>query len=295
VEEGFQANCAGCHTTCGQCHISRPASVGSGFIQVAGSPYSHRFRPTPDMNEQCIACHGSRIGHDFLGEGEGNEVDVHRNLQCVGCHSKEEIHGDPTHTAEDHYEHRYEVTNMPRCENCHGSIDNSYHNAHVDGFASNLQCQVCHSQPYKNCTNCHDLSTSEKYNIDPSVLQLKVAKNDGGDSGLNNPNRPEYDYVLVRHVPVDPGTFDDWGLELPNYTEVPTWKYTSPHNIVRWTAQTTSDGSCGASCHGTPDTPEGFFLRESDLYEADGTTPLPDYNANIDFVMPDPDKVKGKK
>ena len=51
---------------------------------------------------------------------------------------------------------------MPRCENCHGGVSNSYHNAHVDGFASNLQCQVCHSQPYKNCTNCHNLASAEK-------------------------------------------------------------------------------------------------------------------------------------
>jgi thiosulfate/3-mercaptopyruvate sulfurtransferase len=304
VEEGFQANCAGCHTTCGQCHISRPKSVGSGFIQIAGSPYSHRFRPSPDMNEQCIACHGSRIGNDFLGQSEGNVEDTHRQMQCKGCHTMEEIHGDPTHTEENHYNDRYEVTNMPRCEECHGTEaewDNSYHNAHVDGFASNLQCQVCHSQPYKNCTNCHNLGSGEKspdkYDIDPSMVQLKIAPNDGGPSGLNNPNRAEYDYVLVRHTPVDPGTFDDWGLSLPNYTAVPTWKYTSPHNIVRWTAQTTVEAgqSCGTSCHGTPDSPEGFFLRESDLYETDGVTRLPDYDANINFVMPDPDKVKSDK
>ncbi len=285
VEEGFQANCAGCHTTCGQCHISRPQSVGGGFIQIAGSPYSHRFRPTPDMNEQCVACHGSRIGNDFLGQSEGNVQDVHRNMQCAGCHTMDELHGDPTHTEENHYEHRYEVANMPRCENCHGGVSNSYHNAHVDGFASNLQCQVCHSQPYKNCTNCHNLASAEKgdkFAIDPSVLQLKIARN-------TSPFRTEYENILVRHVPVDPGTFDDWGLALPNYTDVPTWKYTSPHNIVRWTAQTTVEEgqSCSTSCHQTADGPEGFFLRESDLYEADGTTPLPDYEANIEMVIPE--------
>lgn len=295
-DEGFQANCAGCHTTCGQCHISRPTSVGGGFMQIAEMSYAHRFRETPHITENCTACHGSRVGTDFTGalaeDGENNVPDFHysRGFSCVSCHEKEELHGDPTHTAENHYTHRYEVADMKRCEDCHGTEaawGNAYHNAHVDGFASNLQCQVCHSQPYKNCTNCHNLDTAEKYNIDPSVVQFKIAHNPRTDF------RPEYDYVVVRHTPVDPGSFDDWGLALPGYLDVPTWKYTSPHNVIRWTAQTTVEAgqSCSTSCHGTPDSPEGFFLRESDLYEADGVTRLPDYEANIGIVMPS-DKIE---
>jgi len=125
------------------------------------------------------------------------------------------------------------------------------------------------------------LGTAEKFDINVSEIQLKIGVN-------TNPNRSEYDFSLVRHVPVDPGTFDDWGLALPEYLSVPTWKYTSPHNIIRWTAQTTveSGQSCSDSCHNTEDSPQGFFLRESDLYEADGVTRLPDYDANIDYVIP---------
>jgi len=150
----------------------------------------------------------------------------------------------------------------------------------------NMQCQVCHSQPYKNCTNCHNLVADEepnKYDIDPSVVQFKIAQNP-------SPHRPEYDYVVVRHVPVDPGTYDDWGLTLPGYLDEPTWKYTSPHNILRITPQTTvADGAtCATACHGTPDSPEGWFLRESDLYDGSGSR-LPDYEANIGIVLPDPD------
>jgi thiosulfate/3-mercaptopyruvate sulfurtransferase len=112
-KDGFQAKCAGCHTTCGQCHISRPNSVGGGFPIITLKPGSHRFRGTPDMNEQCTACHGSRIGVDFKGEIEGNVKDVHYNkgFKCEFCHKKDEIHGDGTK-----YEHRYEVAGMPRCE-----------------------------------------------------------------------------------------------------------------------------------------------------------------------------------
>jgi hypothetical protein len=291
-EEDFEAKCAGCHTTCGQCHVSRPNSVGGGFPKLGGLiMLSHTFSKTPNMTEQCTACHGSRVGVDYLGQDEavGNSPDVHSSdKKCEGCHSATEIHGDSQYDG-DHYNHRYEVKTMPRCEDCHGSEanwDNDYHNAHVDGNFSNLQCQVCHSQPYKNCTNCHNLvpdEKSEKFDIDPSVVQFKIAKNPRTDT------RGEYDYVVVRHVPVDPGTYADWGLILedPDYSSEPTWKYTSPHNILERTPQTTVEEgqSCSFSCHQTEDSPNGFFLRESDLYGPDGVA-LPDYEANIDIVIP---------
>jgi len=325
----YDNKCGGCHTTCGQCHVSRPNSVGGGFPKFGGIVYSaHGFNRTPDMTENCTACHGSRIGTDFNGDLEGVSRDVHRNngMKCEGCHTGTELHGDGQHEG-DHYTHRYQVATMPRCETCHDAdiqvdtgtgctrchingvgedpvevpaelVNHAHHIAdnsscshcHRDGVPSmtpaNLQCQVCHSQPYKNCTNCHNLVADEepnKYDIDPSVVQFKIAQNP-------SPHRPEYDYVVVRHVPVDPGTYDDWGLTLPGYLDEPTWKYTSPHNILRITPQTTvADGAtCATACHGTPDSPEGWFLRESDLYDGSGSR-LPDYEANIGIVLPDPD------
>jgi len=283
-QAGFGANCAGCHTTCGQCHVSRPNSVGGGFPIITLKPGSHRFKAIPDMNEQCTACHGSRIGVDFKGEIEGNVRDVHylQGYKCDFCHSKEEIHGDGQYNGE-HYDHRYEVATMPRCEKCHrNTTPNAYHDMHVGNPGLNLQCQVCHSQPYKNCTNCHNLDAGakvDKYDIDPSVVQLKIAKN-------VNPNRQEYDFALVRHTPIDPDTFADWGLTLPDYDIKPTWQYTSPHNIIRRAPQTgDGTGSCNAACHGAADGPEGYLLRESDLKDAAGN-PLVDYDANIGIVIP---------
>ena len=284
-EDDFEAKCAGCHATCGQCHVSRPTSVGGGFPKIAGMFLnSHTFAKTPNFTEQCTACHGSRIGIDYLGDIEGNTPDVHRaSMKCEACHSATEIHGDSQYDG-DHYEHRYEVKTMPRCEDCHSALEaNSYHNAHVDGFASdaNLQCQVCHSQPYKNCNNCHNLVADEKadkYDIEPSYIQFKIAQNPRSDY------RGEYDYVVVRHIPVDPGTYADWGLTLESeyYNSEPTWKYTSPHNILLQTPQTTveSGEGCSASCHGSE-----YYLTESDLYGADGVTALPDYEANIGIVI----------
>ncbi len=296
-EDMFSNKCGGCHTTCGQCHVSRPNSVGGGFPKFGGVVYAaHRFSRTPNQSENCTACHGSRIGVDFNGDlnEEGDVHSTQERMKCESCHHAEEIHGDNQYEG-DHYTHRYQVKTMPRCNDaaCHPVLgDNSYHQAHVGVEGSNLQCQVCHSQPYKNCTNCHNLGTGEKgdkFEINPSVVQFKIAKNP-------SPYRTEYDYCVVRHVPVDPNTYEDWGLELPGYLDEPTWKYASPHNILKETPQTTEvEGKgCGTACHGTPDSPEGWFLRESDLRDLNGD-PLPDYNANIGLVISDDSSIFKEK
>lgn len=173
---------------------------------------------------------------------------------------------------------------MPRCEDCHTiapGTGNSYHNVHVgDAVGANLQCQVCHSQPYKNCTNCHNLAGD--YDIEPSRIQFKIGRN-------TNPYRSEYDYTVVRHTPIDPNTYADWGLSLPGYTDKPTWQYASPHNILRWTPQTTVTGGapCYDSCHNSPDGPNGYLLRETDLYADGGITKLIDYDCNTSVVIPE--------
>jgi len=335
VEDMFSAKCGGCHTTCGQCHVSRPTSVGGGFPKFGGVVYSaHGFNRTPDMTENCTACHGSRVGTDFNGDEElGITRDTHRNMgmKCEACHTAQEIHGDGQYTG-DHYTHRYEVETMPRCETCHAGdlpvnpggtscatchvngvgvdpvevpamyVNHAHHvegaavdcgHCHRDGVPGtplpNMQCQVCHSQPYKNCYNCHNLVADtkiDKFDIEPSVYQFKIAHNP-------SPHRTEYDYSVVRHVPVDPDTYADWGLSLPGYLDEPTWKYASPHNVIAKTPQTTVDAgqSCSLSCHGTPDSPDGWFLRESDLRDASGN-PRPDYDANIGIVIGAPGKAK---
>jgi thiosulfate/3-mercaptopyruvate sulfurtransferase len=279
----YDAKCGTCHTTCGQCHVSRPNSVGGGLIRNGG----HKFRESPHNTEQCTACHGSRIAFDYTGENPGNQQDVHRSygFLCENCHSAQEIHGDGLSTnASGHYEHRYEVSSMPRCENCHETeaSTNSYHTAHWNGWTNvDLQCQVCHSQSYKNCTNCH--LTAGAYELEPSVLSFKI-----GHNTLESTVR-DYDYVVVRHVPIHQDTYSHWGLSLPNYDDVPTWKYASPHNIVKWTDQTTvNGGSCGSSCHDQAgQNPKGFYLREVDLL--DNGTPLPDQNANQNVVIKESD------
>ena len=114
-------------------------------------------------------------------------------------------------------------------------------------------------------------------------MLFRIAKN-------LSPYRTEYDYVVVRHTPVDPDTYAEWGLALTDYLTKPTWQYASPHNILKNTPQTEAGASCGSNCHDTPNTTDGIFLREIDLYQADGVTELPDYQANLPIVMPDPSK-----
>jgi hypothetical protein len=121
----------------------------------------------------------------------------------------------------------------------------------------------------------------EGYDIDPSVIQLKIARNEA-------PYRPEYDISIVRHVPVDPGTFDNWGVVLSDFTNVPTWKYSSPHNVIASTPQTqVEDGqSCAASCHGTAGAPSPYLLRVEDLDEAGTGDQQANIDANLDIVIP---------
>jgi len=304
VQAGFEASCASCHATCGQCHVSRPNTAGGGF-PVTGASLSHRFVATPDQNQQCVACHVN-VGADFLGELPGNQADVHGEAgkRCEFCHDAQEIHGDAQY-AGTHYESRFEVATMPRCEECHATLEANIAHIHHAGanpdcgqchhnegsdcgachrggiafaFAYPLpvgQCQTCHAQPYQNCSNCHGLTAAGGWDIDPPAVQFKIARN-------ANPERSEYDFVVVRHAPVAPETFAEWGLNLPRYSDQPTWTYSAPHNIQRRTTQANVAGqNCYVACHNSASGPDGFLLRESDL------TGLADYEANLGIVIPE--------
>jgi hypothetical protein len=115
----------------------------------------------------------------------------------------------------------------------------------------------------------------------PSYLGFKIGKNP-------LPELRDYKYVTLRHVPISRDTYDGWGYTggLPQYNSLPTWKYTSPHNIQRWTARTDTTGgrSCSDACHNSPATVDGFFLRQVDL------DLLPDeVEANLPYAVPDTD------
>lgn len=262
--EMFAARCASCHGTCGQCHISRPGSVRGGLVS------GHQFRKTPSQKDNCTACHGSRVGEEFRGEHPGIPEDVHwrSGMNCTACHDGDELHGDGT-TPDD----RYANDAGPQCTSCHpdaesASSDVTHHAIH----GGKVACQVCHSLEYKNCYSCHVELDAQGLRF-PSELDFRIGRNP-------NPNeRHPYDYVVVRHIPVAPDTFEPWGLELENYAGAPTWKMATPHNIQKNTPQTES---CD-NCHGSLD----LFLTTSYVQELieRGVMTSEELDANAEIVV----------
>ncbi len=111
-----------------------------------------------------------------------------------------------------------------------------------------LSCQVCHSETYINCNSCHvavsETSGNPFFTTEESFFTFLIGRNPRRDA-----DRP-YEYVPVRHVPVDPESFAFYGDDLlPDFNNQPTWRYATPHNIQRQTPQTES---CD-HCHGNPD------------------------------------------
>ena len=245
--EAFNNHCSSCHTTCGQCHVSRPDESEGGLLA------SHEFRETPSMQYNCVACHGSRVGAEYLGENEGIPADVHwteGNMTCAKCH------GDELHGSGESASSRYDNTALVRCEDCHEDVlANTAGNEQHEQHLSDLSCQVCHAVAYKNCYGCH-VSIDEEgipcRTSEPSVVQFEI-----GYNPIQSSERP-YGYVVLRHVPTCAGTCDYYGASLfPDFDEVSTWKYATPHNIQLHTPQ---NESCNA-CHGNSD----IFLTEDDI------------------------------
>lgn len=203
------------------------------------------------MTRTCTGCHGSRVKDEYTGRNEGFPADIHftqGRMSCVGCHTGDEMHGVDMNVA-----HRYEGERTPACEECHAeavSADSGImqHSLHGD----KLSCQVCHSVDYKNCANCHVQQSDEGipyFEIDPSWIDFRIGLNE------NQSEERPWEYVLVRHVPINPESFAYYGENLlPNFDERATWVETTPHNIQRNTPQTEA---C-ENCHGNAE----LFLTE---------------------------------
>ncbi len=250
----FNNHCASCHTSCGECHVSQPKNVGGGLFS------GHVFEKTPPMTRSCTACHGSRVGNEYLGKNEGFPGDVHfreARMNCVKCHTGVELHGDPSNAPD----HRLSGAEQPKCTDCHpdaasGADGIEMHAYHGDG--TTLSCQVCHSISYTSCDGCH-VAISEKtgnpfFETQATYMTFFIGKNP-----IQSEDRP-YRYVPVRHVPISPTSYQFYGENLlTNFDSLPTWVYATPHNIQRNTPQ---NASCEA-CHGNPE----IFLTEDKVQE----------------------------
>ena len=241
-------HCSSCHTTCGQCHVSQPTSVGGGLIS------GHQFKKVQAFTRTCTGCHGSRVNNEYTGRNEGLPADVHwtkAGMACFKCHTGAQLHGMTGQPSM-----RYDCKPAHACTDCHpnavaGKGQVQQHNLHGDKLA----CQVCHSVAYKSCYSCH-LQTNDKgqpfFKIEPSVMTFKIGLNP-----LKSTDRP-WNYVVLRHAPVDPNSFGFYGKDiLGKFNALPTWKYATPHNIERSTPQTKT---CNG-CHGNA----AIFLNEKDL------------------------------
>ncbi|MFC2046496.1 hypothetical protein ACFLTC_03130 [Chloroflexota bacterium] len=262
LEEMRGNHCDNCHTTCGQCHVSRPTNLGGGLVD------GHVFKEIPPMNLTCTGCHGSRIENEYKGKNDGVKADVHwikGGMPCFTCHSAGELHG-----AMGPFDHRYDGPPTPGCRDsdCHPAAAPGDGIAqHTESHFEALSCQGCHSTTYKNCYSCHvGMEDGTAYfKTEPSEMMFKIGRNP-----LQSPDRP-WTYVPLRHVPIDRDSFSYYGEGLlPNFDALPTWKYATPHNIQRITPQ---NETCGA-CHGSTE----FFLTADDV-DAD------ELEANRDVIV----------
>jgi len=266
--EGYTANCASCHGTCGNCHIVRPSAGGGGLAN------GHMFNKTPDMVTVCIVCHTSRGGHAYLGVAPGTLPDVHltsNQFTCDNCHSGSELHGDGNPV-----DQRYAYSKLPECENCHTSIEssNNYHSMHYGDF----NCQVCHSQDYNNCGSCHIHGEGARI---PSYLGYKIAANPLPEL------RPGFEFALVRRTLAAPDNWKEYGVDnYVNFEAFPTYNYTTPHNILRWTQRTEvqQGNSCSYNCHIRND---GGTLVNKELYLFDEDLLDWEKNASNSIIVDD--------
>jgi thiosulfate/3-mercaptopyruvate sulfurtransferase len=254
LEEMLATHCDSCHTTtCGQCHVTRPDSLGGGL--VAG----HLFQAAPATDETCAGCHGSRIDVEYKGHDSSVPPDIHwqqAGMTCFDCHSPLEMHGSLGE-----FLHRYDGPPTPTCqqEGCHPGVNERDGIAqHDEAHLEALSCQVCHSMPYRNCFGCHVTVEDgiPSFDTEPPQMLFKIGLNP-----LQSSERP-WAYVPVRHVPIERDSFAYYGTNLlPNFDAQPTWKFSTPHNIQRITPQS---ASCNA-CHGNADcylTPEDISAEE---------------------------------
>lgn len=262
VNGARETHCRSCHSSCGQCHISRPESVEGGLLE------GHLFQKRPPMHTVCTACHGSRIEKEYLGKNKGIPPDVHKQkyFKCTKCHNADEMHGDGRD-----YGNRYEVENGPKCVDCHEDIyaATSENSEQHETHKGRVSCYVCHSMRYKNCYVCHvgkDKKGFKFFKNQASVIDFKIGLNP-----LRSKKRPEK-FVTVRHIPVDRRTFKFYVENgLTHFDNLSTWKLATPHNIQRKTPQ---NKSCNA-CHEQ----NSLFLLEKDV--------RPEYSAaNSKVIVP---------
>ena len=261
MKDGYNTNCAKCHATCGDCHVNRPKAGGGGLYQ------SHSFFKTPNMVDHCTTCHTSRGGHAYFGVGAGTVPDVHlteAGYNCMSCHTKHEIHGDGKM-----YDQRYKYPELPKCTNCHTNVNNSnmFHSMHINTFS----CNTCHSQDYNNCGSCH-VGSEEGARIH-AYQGYKIGMNPIKDT------KTTYKFALLRQSVMAPDSWQNYGIpNLVNFDVRPTYKYTTPHGLIKITTRTghkdtngnwVVNSNCMEGCHIKKNSDGSYTNKELYLFDSD--------------------------
>ncbi len=245
----YTNHCTGCHADCSDCHVSRPSALGGGLLS------GHLFKKTASIWLTCGGCHSARIADDYKGNHEGIPPSIHwekEGMLCGDCHTDDAAYHNGSHGGT-----RYEDPTAPTCIQCHEDVRPDDGIAqHDQRHLESMACQTCHAAgQYKSCYGCHtglDEKGLPYFTTEPSQMTFKI-----GHNPIPSERHP-WEWVLLRHAPANQDLFAYYGENLlPGFDNLPTWKYTSPHNMRRITPQ---NKTCN-SCHGQ----KALFLTEEDV------------------------------
>jgi len=84
--------------------------------------------------------------------------------------------------------------------------------------------------------------------------------------------RAGYDFVLVRRTLAAPDNWKEYGVETyADFDVLPTYNYTTPHNLLKWTDRTKGGETCSSNCHirteGDSLINKQLYLFQTDLLE----------------------------
>ncbi len=247
VQMMFGNHCASCHTSCGDCHVGQPASVGGGLFD------GHVFTSNPPMTRTCTACHGSRVGNEYLGKNEGVLADVHfrqERMVCIDCHEGAELHGDIVNEEGEPPNHRYDGVDGAQCQDCH--LDYATSRDDVKEHRLHEDTAVLPGLPLDHLRQLQQLPCADQRGNRQPVLYDRRDVVHVPDWPQHAPERRTAPTSMCRCAMCRsiPESFAFYGDDLmPEFDNLPTWHYATPHNIQRNTPQTET---CN-SCHGNPD------------------------------------------
>ena len=162
---------------CKKCHSYTGFYPNGNSIDSTNYTHScvdcHNFEITLNVFEEaCINCHQRQQKEREHYSG----MDVHTNegLNCISCHTKEELHGDDNITYSSLKESGAIKT---KCTNCHTQLsNNASHNRHI----ATVDCSACHAVSVYNCAGCHFetyIETEKKrYNNEFKDYRLLIKK-----------------------------------------------------------------------------------------------------------------------